>query len=131
MFAFYTNFVRSNGLLYYTIFTPILIFDPTPVQPSPVSPTTRLPGDKTTTLYTCSRRPIILYLLWIEDDFGLRNHKNSHKMGEFSGYFLERLHQQLNNPNNEQFKNYTVEVRSVRKDLSTENKYGKCVIKIQ
>jgi hypothetical protein len=43
----------------------------------------------------CDRRPIILYLLWIEDDFGLRNHKNSHKMGEFLGYFLNQMSKYL------------------------------------
>ena len=49
----------------------------------------------------CSVQPIILYLLWIEDDFGLRNHKEAHRMGEFYGYFLETLHQELGNTGNE------------------------------
>ena len=49
----------------------------------------------------CSLQPIILYLLWIEDDFGLRNHKEAHRMGEFFGYFLETLHQELANSGKE------------------------------
>lgn len=97
---------------------------PPPLAPNvtrPAPTTTRLPALETTTLFTCSRQPIILYLLWIEDDFGLRNHKNSHKMGEFLGYFLQRLHQQLKNSNDD---NYTIQVRSIRKDKSKDNKYG-------
>ena len=97
-----------------------------PINP-PIIPPTKAPGEKPTSLYTCSRRPIILYLLWIEDDFGLRNHKNSHKMGEFSGYFLQRLHEQLDT-STELFKNYTINVRSIRKDKTKYNKYGNGVI---
>ena len=63
--------------------------------------TTTPPGKPVVTPPTtsCDRRNIILYLLWIEDDFGLRNHKNSHKMGEFFGYFLNQENLKISEKN--------------------------------